>query len=91
MKYKITGGILIVVNAYWIFNNLKLLHLYNFSDIIFSYMIPDWILVLSSLIGIFGVIIGINLFKCQIKMVKGITISFLLILARIVIELPSTM
>lgn len=78
-KHLITGLIIILINTYWIWDNLFLLYQYNYSGLIWLFMYPEWTLILNSVLGLLGIIIGIRLILHKLTLKKGIIESVLLI------------
>ena len=79
-KHLITGLIIILINIYWIWDNLYLLYQYNYSGLLWLFMYPEWTLILNSVLGLLGIIIGIRLILHKLTLKKGIITSVLLII-----------
>ncbi len=69
-----------LINAFWIWDNLYLLYQYNYTGILWLFMYPEWTLILNSVLGILGIIIGIRLVRHKLKLRNGIISSVLLII-----------
>jgi hypothetical protein len=76
----VIGIIIIIINIYWGFLNVRLFYLYNFTEIVFAFTTPNWVLILNIISGIIGIIIGINVFRNKWSVKKGGLYAFLLIL-----------
>ena len=63
---KILGLITICINVLLFFNSLYLLFVYNFTDRLFLFMYPNWVLLINALLGIIGAYIALLLFKNMI-------------------------
>ena len=84
-KHLITGLIIILINGYWIWDNLYLLYQYNYSGLLWLFMYPEWTLILNSVLGLFGILIGIRLILHKLTLMKGIILSvFLIILGELI-------
>ena len=58
------GGFQILFSIYWAYRNLSILYDYRVhSEILRLYMISDWILILQTIIGLFGIVIGFSVFS----------------------------
>jgi len=79
-KNLVTGLTLIIVNLYWIWDNLYLLYLYHFTGMLFLFMYPDWVLLLNSVLGLIGFFIGIRVIRLKTKIKQGILIDSLILL-----------
>ncbi len=79
-KHLITGLIIILINAYWIWDNLYLLYQYNYSGLLWMFMYREWTLILNSVLGLLGIFIGIRLILHKLTLIKGIVSSILLII-----------
>ncbi|WP_159520749.1 hypothetical protein [Sunxiuqinia indica] len=75
----IVGLIIILVNLYWIWDNLYLLYQYHYTGNLFLFMIPDWALISNSVLGFVGVITGVLTAFEKLTIKKGILVSVLLI------------
>ena len=61
MQYrsKINGFIQITIGLFWLLHYVRLWYLYNYTDVLFNFMYPNWILVLFSFLSISGIIVGV--------------------------------
>jgi len=76
----ITGQIILIINSYWIWDNLYLLYLYHYSSILFFIMFPDWTLILNAILGLIGIVISIKVIRKKMKIMQGILIDLLILL-----------
>jgi hypothetical protein len=58
---------MICLNSLLVFDSLYWYYMYNFSGIMFLFMVPYWVLFVNSLLGIVGIIISILLYKEKIN------------------------
>lgn len=82
----IIGILLIILNICWIYFQLRLLYNYNFSDIVYLYKIPEWILVLNTICGLIGVLLAVRLIKDRISAWTAIPVNCGLFCICILIE-----
>ena len=65
----IAGVVLITINTLWTYHFAYYLYSYHFrKEILWCMMYPNWILILNTLLGIMGIVIGIFLLKNQLKL-----------------------
>ena len=76
----IVGLIILIVNFYWIWDNIYLLYLYEYSDFLFFMMYPYWLLILNAIFGLIGVFIGIKVLRKSLKIKLGILIDLFALL-----------
>lgn len=86
-KNLIVGLIIIAVNLYWIWDNLFLMYQYPFTGILWLFMYPDWVLILNAILGLLGILIGINLVRQRMKIKYAILINGLLLIFGALIKL----
>jgi len=81
-KNKILGLIAIFINILLALRPLSLLYAYNFTDILFLFMYPSWLLLINTLLGIIGIFISTLLFKniIGIKLFLIVTITIWLVI-----------
>ena len=61
MSLRIFWALLIVaINAFNIFDNARLYYKYHFTDILFLFMYPDWILFLSSGLSLIAILLSVR-------------------------------
>jgi hypothetical protein len=84
MKSKIIksliGIIILFINLIWISFFGNLYYEYHFTDILFYYMFPDWLLILNLFIGLIGILIGIKIIKYRIKILQALIIDIIILL-----------
>lgn len=68
---KIHGLIQAVGNLVWLGWFLRLWYLYNFTSILFYYMMPDWIIALNVCLAIGGVYLSRQTFEGKAKPIIG--------------------
>lgn len=75
---KILGSIAIFINMLLVFNPLYLLFVYNFTNKLFLFMYPNWVLLVNTLLGIIGIYIALLLFKNMIGIKLFLIITLVL-------------
>jgi hypothetical protein len=75
---KMLGIITICVNVLLLFHALYLYYCYNFTDKLFLFMFPNWVLLINTLLGIVGVFLSIMLYKKVISIKLFSIVIFLL-------------
>jgi len=76
----IIGILIILLNLYWIYDNVNLYYLYHYTQIDFFIMIPDWVLLINTILGAIGIFIGARVILQKITIKKAIKIELVLIL-----------
>mgnify|MGYP001424637415 CR=1 FL=1 len=66
---KTLGIVAICINVLLLLNSLYLFYAYNFTDRLFLFMYPNWILFVNASLGIVGIYISILLFKNKIGLI----------------------
>ena len=74
-KNRIARIIILIVNLIWTGNWIWLFYSYHFTDKLWLFMYPDWILVLNIIFGLIGISIGVSLIKGKIVIKKAILIE----------------
>jgi len=64
---KVFGIIAICINTLLLFKTFYLLYCYNFTNILFFFMYPNWTLLVNALLGTIGIYISILLYKGIIR------------------------
>ena len=68
---KLNGIIQIALSLFWVWHFGRLFYLYHFTDITFFFMYTNWTLILFIIMGLFGSIIGLLVFREKIKIKTG--------------------
>ncbi len=83
---QIVGLLIVIINTLWTVHWSLLLLAYHFTSILWLYMLPDWLLILNILIGLWGGYIGYRLIKSKISILIALTMDiFILIMGLIVL------
>ncbi|QXP74695.1 hypothetical protein H0I31_00850 [Tenacibaculum sp. AHE15PA] len=70
MKNKINtvlGLIQMVLSVYWIYQMILLYYKYHYTDILFAFMYPNWVLFLNVLLSVINLYFGIKLMNGKIS------------------------
>jgi hypothetical protein len=88
MKKKLNivlGIIQIILSVFWIYQMISLYYYYHFTDILFAFMFPDWVLFLNVLLSIVNLYFGIKLMKGKISKKRSyMTMVILIIIGGII-------
>ena len=77
-KNKVLGLMITVFSSYWIWDNLHLIYLYNYTGILFLFMHPNWTLIFNAVLGLLGIGIGVQVLQAKIRFKLGFSISILI-------------
>jgi len=77
---QVSGLMMLLVNIYWIWDNLHLLYLYHSSEILFLFIFPDWTLIISALAGLTGIVISFIVLMGRLRISTGIIYNSLIML-----------
>lgn len=75
---KILGLVGVCINLLLLFESLYRYYLYNFTNLLFLFMYPNWILLVNSLLAIIGIYISIQLYRNKIRLKLFLIILLLL-------------
>lgn len=82
MKNKINavlGLIQIILSVYWIYEMILLYYKYHYTDILFTFMYPDWVLVSNILLSIVNLYFGMKLLNKK-KSIKRSYLTMLILI-----------
>jgi hypothetical protein len=79
-KNKIIGTIILILNIIWTGDWIWLFYGYHFTGKLWLFIYPDWVLITNMILGILGVIIGINLIKNKIGIKKALIMDIPLLI-----------
>lgn len=89
----IIGCIILVINFVWAFIPIDLLYRYHFTNTLWFYMYPNWLLITNALIGFVGITIGINVIMGKMGIKSALKIELpilaLAILISYIVPYPS--
>lgn len=70
---------MVIVNLLWAIEFSKLYYSYHYTDVLYVYMYPDWILFLNIAIGLAGMWMGTLLILRKIELRKALIIDITLL------------
>ena len=86
MKDSRLGYIFLLVNVYWMYENIYLFYLYHYSGMLFSYMVPDWILISNTVLGVIGLVNAVRLIRGKANRKKATALQISIIVIWILLE-----
>lgn len=84
---KLVGLLVIAVNVVLIWRNTVLLYQYNYTDILFGYMVSEFVLISQIGLGLIGFVVGCLLTLERTTLKTGLIYSGLQLAAVLIIEL----
>lgn len=75
----IAPWLILIINILWSFHYIWLFYAYHFTNILWLFMYPDWVLIINIIIGFIGIYLGLKLLKKSIGLKKALIIDFVLI------------
>ena len=91
LSNKLNGIFQVLLSVCWIYRNAKIIYDYQFGEILYAYMIPEWILILEVGVGFNGIIIGILVFNGKWAIRKGNFLIAILWMLGLLVETLSVM
>lgn len=87
-KIKFFASIIILISTFWVWYYGQMVYdeVFGNSSIIYCFRPPLFVSVLNLLLAIFGTLIGIKVFKNQLKFKKGLLITFILLILIFLID-----
>jgi hypothetical protein len=87
-KIKILPSIIILISIFWIwyYGHMVYDEVFGNSSIIYCFRPPLFVSVINSILAIFGTLIGIKVFKNQLKLRKGLLITIILLISIFLID-----
>jgi len=85
-KTKVIGFVLLILDLLWISRWSWLFYAYNFTEILWLFMYPDWILILNMSFGLIGFYSAIRLVKKKASIKNTLLIHFALFLTGSIIS-----
>ena len=76
---KIIGLLIIIINLFCIWFSLHFLYRYHFTEFNPTFYIPDWILIMNSILAIIGIVIGFKVINRKLSMKGALLIDIALI------------
>jgi len=63
----VLGLIQMILSIYWIYEMISLYYKYHYTNILFAFIYPDWVLFLNLLLSIINLYFGIKLMREKIS------------------------
>jgi len=86
---KIYCVICILFGVGWVYQNANLYYLYNYTELLFAFRLPSWVLYFESILGLLIIYFGIRLCKNKYTLKKTFLIILTLVVTGILIEFIS--
>ncbi len=81
----VLGLIQMVLSLYWMCQMISLYYKYNYTDILFAFMYPSWVLFSNVLLSIISLYFGIKLMNGKITSKQSyLTMIFLIIIGGLI-------
>ena len=74
------GLIQMVLSVYWIYEMTSLYYKYHYTDILFAFMYPNWVLFLNVLLSLINLFFGIKLLNEKIPIKQSYLTMLILII-----------
>jgi len=74
-----------ILSVYWIYEMISLYYKYHYTDILFAFMYPNWVLFLNVLLSIINLYFGIKLMNRKISNKRSyLTMTVLIIIGGLI-------
>ncbi len=70
----VLGLIQIVLSSYWIYEMISLYYKHHYTDILFVFMYPDWVLFLNIILSLINLYFGIKLILNKVSIKKSFSL-----------------
>jgi hypothetical protein len=78
--YQIVGVVFAIANLLWTISFAYLFYCHHFTNALWLFMYPDWVLIVNITIGSIGFYISMLLFRNKLKMIFFLIIEVVLLL-----------
>ena len=75
----VLGLIQVLLSVYWIYEMIFLYYNYNYTDILFAFMYPNWVLVSNILLSTVNLYFGIKLLNKKVTIQRSYLTMLILI------------
>lgn len=87
LTYTIIGSIELLLSFFWLYHFIKLYKIYQTPGLLFSFILPGWLIYSSCFLSTLGIILAlVTLFK-KINATKSIIIASILFIIGMIINL----
>ncbi len=69
-----------VLSVYWIYRMISLYYKYHYTDILFAFMYPNWVLFSNVLLSIINLYFGVKLMNGKVSNKRSYLTMFILII-----------
>ncbi len=76
----VLGLIQMILSVYWIYEMISLFYKYHYTDILFAFMYPNWVLILNVLLSLINLYFGIKLLNGKIPIKRSYLTMLILII-----------
>ena len=84
--YRFLGLIQVIPSIFWIQHIISLYYYYNYTDILFAFMYPQWVLFLNIILCLLNIYFGIKLIRDKISIKKSYSIMGVLLTTGIIVN-----
>ena len=91
LSNKLISVLIFLLSLFWIYSNVELYYKYHYTNILFAFRLPDWVLFVEILIGLTVIYFGIKLCKNKYTIERTCSIVFGLLILGGLIEIISVM
>ncbi len=85
-RSRLNGVLLILLSSYWIYRNIEIIVEYEVSSVLHVFMIPGWVLIFESIIGLAGIVIGLSVYIGRWTIIRGYVTAIILWLSGLLLE-----
>ena len=85
-----TGLAVMLLNCWWLWHNAQRWYSQHFEDVLFFYLLPDWLLYMKMTFALVGIGAGVQVFRRKMKELTGLLCAVLLMTSAFVIEVIVT-
>ncbi len=83
----ILGLVVLVANSYWLIDTIDTYNKYQVKDILYVLIVPDWILLLTSITALIGIVIGWKILNGSISRIfKWVLVDLSLFILMITVD-----
>ena len=86
IAHKICGLLIVGLSLVLIMRNIRLLYLYNYSDVLFNYMLPTSVILFEVALAVLGVITGFRTGTTRLKLKSGLLYTAFIFFVILIIE-----
>ena len=84
--YFVLGLILALLGIYWITKNIDIFYNYHFTNLLYNFMYPEWVLGVDIIIGIITFILGLKIIGRSMNILNAYVLFSILLLIVILLD-----